>query len=237
MKQLKDILKTFRDKRTDYLNLHTWATMTENNRVNAVAEWAEPVAKKIINEGYFRIGNHHCIRVDILELYYNEEAEEGLKDPIMYHTNDRIPKHLKDAGIYDLPYFDAGSFNLHTSGIDITFENPDERYRASFLIRGFSVFKFNGDEVMFLNKNNGCSTKIYDFFFPNGTSAEALQHIHWEPYDWKNGFLKPAGRQNVLQYAKDSTTGKYILNENGESFKKKEDKPNKCTRPWQFKRK
>ena len=76
---------------------------SEDDRVNAVKEWAEPVAKKIINEGYFRIGNHYCIRVDILELYYNEEAEGGLKDPIMYHTNDRIPKHLKDAGIYDLP--------------------------------------------------------------------------------------------------------------------------------------
>ena len=68
--------------------------MSEDDRVNAVKEWAEPVAKKIINEGYFRIGNHYCIRVDILELYYNEEAEGGLKDPIMYHTNDRIPKHL-----------------------------------------------------------------------------------------------------------------------------------------------
>lgn len=124
MKQLKDILKIFSDNRINYLNSHTWATMSEDDRVNAVKEWAEPVAKKIINEGYFRIGNHYCIRVDILELYYNEEAEEGLKDPIMYHTNDRIPKHLKDAGIYDLPYFDIGSFNLHTSGVDITFEYP-----------------------------------------------------------------------------------------------------------------
>ena len=48
--------------------------MSEDDRVNAVKEWAEPVAKKIINEGYFRIGNHYCIRVDMLELYYNEEA-------------------------------------------------------------------------------------------------------------------------------------------------------------------
>ena len=155
----------------------------------------------------------------------------------MYHTNDRIPKHLKDAGIYDLPYFDIGSFNLHTSGVDITFEDPKGHYRASFLIRGFSVFRFNGNEVIFLNENNDCSTKIYDFFFPNGTSAESLQDIHWESYDWKSSFAKPTGRKNVLQYAKDSATGKYIPNETGESFKKKEEKPNKCTRLWQFKRK
>ena len=100
MKQLKDILKKFSYNRTEYLNSHSWATMPEDERVNAVKEWAEPIAKKIINEGFFSIGNHYCIRVDILELYYNEEAEGGLKDPIMYHTNDRIPKHLKDAGIY-----------------------------------------------------------------------------------------------------------------------------------------
>lgn len=49
MKQLKDILKIFSDNRINYLNLHTWATMSEDDRVNAVKEWAEPVAKKIIN--------------------------------------------------------------------------------------------------------------------------------------------------------------------------------------------
>ena len=52
MKQLKDILKKFSDNRTEYLNSHSWATMPEDDRVNAVKEWAEPVAKKIINEGF-----------------------------------------------------------------------------------------------------------------------------------------------------------------------------------------
>ena len=84
MKQLKDILKIFNDNRINYLNSYTWATMSEDDRVNAVKEWAEPVAKKIINEGYFRIGNHYCIRVDILELYYNEE--EGGETKQMYSS-------------------------------------------------------------------------------------------------------------------------------------------------------
>lgn len=130
MEQLLKILNTFKDKRSDYLQTHTWATMPEDDRANAVAEWAEPVAKNIINDGYFQIGNHYCIRVDILELYYNEEDENGLKDPIMYHTNDRIPRHVKNSGIHNLPYFDVGSFNLHISGIDITFENSTEHYRG-----------------------------------------------------------------------------------------------------------
>ena len=69
MKQLKDILKKFSDNRTEYHNSHSWATMPEDDRVNAVKEWAEPIAKKIINEGFFSIGNHYCIRLDILELY------------------------------------------------------------------------------------------------------------------------------------------------------------------------
>lgn len=237
MKQLIDILNKFKEERSSCLKLTTWTEMSENDRVVAVKNWAEPIAKEIINNGYFRIAGHYCIRVDNLELYYNEESEYGLKDPIMYHTNDRIPKHVKNAGIKDLPYFEVGSFNLHTSGIDITFENPDEHYRASFLIRGFSIFKFNGEKVLFLDENDGCSTKIYDFFFPNGTSKEAMGNIHWESYDWHTVFCEPRGRQNVLEYEKDPETGKYILNDNGESFKQKKEKPNKCTRPWQFKRK
>ena len=84
MKQLKDILKKFSYNRTEYLNSHSWATMPEDERVNAVKEWAEPIAKKIINEGFFSIGNHYCIRVDILELYYNEE--EGGETKQMYSS-------------------------------------------------------------------------------------------------------------------------------------------------------
>ena len=43
-------------------------------------------------------------------------------------------------------------------------------------------------------------------------------------FDWNSSFSESTGRKNVLQYAKDSATGKYIPNDTGESFKKKEEK-------------
>ena len=102
MKQLKDILKIFSDNRIKYLSSHTWATMSEDDRVNAVKEWAEPVAKKIINEGYFRIGNHYCIRVDILELYYNEraEGEKMISQPRFMISSTPTVRALKRSTIF-----------------------------------------------------------------------------------------------------------------------------------------
>ena len=66
-----------------------------------------------------------------IELYYHEEGAGRFKDPIMYHTNDRKradhPDFFDKRGIESIPYFPVGSLNPHTSGIDITFENPENR--------------------------------------------------------------------------------------------------------------
>ena len=75
--------------------------MPEDDRVNAVKEWAEPIAKKIINEGFFSIGNHYCIRVDILELYYNEEAEGGLSGE--FQTGYEVQNELWRSPAIDRP--------------------------------------------------------------------------------------------------------------------------------------
>ena len=38
----------------------------------------------------------------------------------------------------DVPYFPVvGTFYPHESGVDVTFENQDQQYRASFLIRAY----------------------------------------------------------------------------------------------------
>lgn len=47
----------------------------------------------------------------------------------------------------DVPYFPVvGTFYPHESGVDVTFENKDEQYRASFLIRAYKYEK-NGPVV------------------------------------------------------------------------------------------
>lgn len=228
MKQLHKILEVFKDNRTKYLVEHDWNTLSEDDRAMMVSEWAKPLADKIINGGYFKLSDGYCIRIDTLELYYNEEKDGGLKDPIMYHTNDRIPQYVRKVKGDKCPYFTLGSLHLHTSGIDITFENESEEYRASFLIRGFSVFDNISAQPLFKEE---CSTKIYDFMFPYGINSENLEKIHWEPFEWGSELTEPTGRQNVYEYKKDNS-GMYIPNETCSGFIRTEVR---CKRRWKYK--
>lgn len=70
-----------------------------------------------------------------MEFYYHEEneAENQIQDPIVYHRNGRFPNR-------DLPPFPMMTLHAHWSGFDITFEDSNKRYRASALIREFAVF-------------------------------------------------------------------------------------------------
>lgn len=70
-----------------------------------------------------------------VEFYFHEE--EGIvKDWIVYHRNGN-PRY---EGIDDVPYFPIMSLNTHDSGFDIAFENEEKKYRASVLIRRYSVY-------------------------------------------------------------------------------------------------
>lgn len=230
MQQLIQILEGFEANRITDLEKYDWSALSEHDRTEKVSEWAKPLADKIINGGYFKLSDGYCIRIDTLELYYNEEKDGGLKDPIMYHTNDRIPQYVRKVKGDKCPYFTLGSLHLHTSGIDITFENESEEYRASFLIRGFSVFDNISAQPLF---KEDCSTKIYDFMFPDGINSENLAKIHWEPFEWGSEFTEPTGRQNVFEYEKDEA-GMYKPNNTRTAFI-----PTKvrCKRKWKFKHK
>lgn len=86
-----------------------------------------------------------------VEFYYHEEAEGGIKDPIVYHRN---PKNGSPKSIFKL-----GILHNHVSGIDITFEkgtHPEDAIRASLLIREFSV---DG------NPPDSRSTLLYDMLY------------------------------------------------------------------------
>lgn len=230
MQQLIRILEGFETNRKTDLEKYDWSSLSEYERTEKVSEWAMPIAEKIINGGYFKLPDGYCIRIDTLELYYNEEKDGGLRDPIMYHTNDRIPQYVRKVKGDRYKYFSFGSLHLHTSGIDITFENESKEYRASFLIRGFSVFDNISAQPLFKEE---CSTKIYDFMFPYGINSENLEKIHWEPFEWGSEFTEPTGRQNVFEYEKDEA-GMYKPNNTRTAFI-----PTKvrCKRKWKFKHK
>lgn len=88
----------------------------------------EKIARAVIDGGYFLVNENAKIFVTDIEFYFHSErveTETWKKDYAMYH---RGPKEA-------VPYFPIGSVFPHNSGVDITFENESDEYRASFLIR------------------------------------------------------------------------------------------------------
>lgn len=183
-----------------------------------------------------------------IEFYYHEEQNNGLKDPIMYHTSD----HEKCS---DLPYFECGSFNCHVSGIDITFENQKKCFRASFLIRGYSVYSLVNHEWVRTKNHEARPTYLYEDLM-NGIPLNNSLNIEWvnenlvaDKYEISNGC-----RLNVPAYIKDES-GHYIKDSNGNYIKKEISEEQfellqegfksqyflysgkrykKCDRPWRF---
>ena len=179
----------------------------------AVAECFKPCAEKILCDGYFLINNTYIIDLGSIELYYHEE-EGKIKDHVMYHTSEHPTKSVVVGYEKQLPYFKFGSFNLHQSGVDITFENTDEKYRASFLIRSYRVIKKdNFDEL----KSDGipfdhCSTHIFDDMFYEGISFDGTIgcSIQWIKYE-KGGGIEQVPRINVAEYKGKDKAGKIIF--------------------------
>jgi hypothetical protein len=191
METLNNILKQFDKNRK---NAKQW-------NEDAVAECFKDCAKQILCEGYFLVNGKYIIDLGAIELYYHEE-EGNIKDYIMYHINDNKKNKTKirenDGG---LPYFKFGSFNLHQSGIDVTFENEEKKYRASFLIRSYRVLKT--DDGLYPENDNTKydphSTHIFDDMFYNGYGNT---EIVWVPTDRKRGEMEHLERVNVAVYEK-----------------------------------
>ena len=212
---------------------------------DAVASCFMPCAQRIL-AGCFQVNIpadgdpiKRTIYPTAIELYYHEEGEGRFKDPIMYHTDDRKFSEHKEwfakRGITELPYFPLGNLNPHTSGVDVTFENPRERYRASFLIREYKVVYENGTNRPVKN-----STDIYDDMLPGG--------MPWCGEDWitwcDGGVLDETDivrrwRRNVPDYRpKADGSGQWEKNPDGEpTFAAAGGRYAKCPFDWQFARK
>ena len=151
----------------------------------------------------------------------------------MYHTN----AHTSKSRIFKLnnngfPYFKFGSFNLHQSGVDVTFENEEKKYRASFLIRSYRVLKT--DDGLYPKNDNTQydphSTHIFDDMFYSGY---ANTEIVWIPTDRKGGNVLQYPRINVAMY-EDAET-KLKTSESNYNLEKKRTKENKSYYPKCFK--
>lgn len=243
-------LKDFKDKRQ---NLSITFDGNRKEYADAIAGCFIDCARGIL-AGHFVVTNSlgeakvtRIIYPSVIELYYHEEENGRFKDPIMYHTNDRkLYDFYKDKyeeykgrkgrlsyfdkrGINELPYFPFGSLNPHSSGIDITFENPEMRYRASFLIREYYI-SFDGKEPIRIEN----STDLYDDMLLNGITLDNADWIEWIDGDTASITVAPAPRKNVSAYEKYNNAPelwrKVVLgkNENGKYIFKP------CEFSWQF---
>ena len=210
---MKALIKILEDFDKNRVKGEDWSSKTIEEKHKAIAEWFRPCAEKILCNGYFLVNGEYIIDLGAIELYYHEEEDGGIKDYIMYHTN----AHSSKSKVYKLnnnsfPYFKFGSFNLHQSGVDVTFENEEKKYRASFLIRSYRVLK---TEYGLYPENDNTeydthSTHIFDDMFYSGYGNT---EIVWIPTDKKIG--------DVIQSPRVHVSEKYIKNDNG-NYEKEE---------------
>lgn len=175
------------------------------------------LAPAIIYGGYINVGEDYHIYIHTVEFYFHSEigSPYDIQDPIVYHREGKYEGRR-------VPYFPVLSLHAHASGYDITFENGDLKYRASALIRAYSIYDVKEKRFLDTQKEgrhwDDRSTYLYDFI--NGFPIDGNRFIEWIdaeqtcPHEVK----EPTPRRNVFTY------------ENG----KKTDK--KDLRPWSFSR-
>lgn len=161
------------------------------------------LANYFLYGGYIRVKSDEIDRkiyIREIEFYFydethtltNKDDESAIK---VYHRNDskyysKVPNNSNLPIGRNTHYFKTGSLYLHSSGVDITFEDDKSKYRASALIRAFSVEEKVGNkyEMLPLYKKNGKddyidtrSTYIYEYLF-EGLSifGDANYSIKWE---------------------------------------------------------
>lgn len=163
-----------------------------------------------------------------VEFYYHEEAEDGIKDYIVYHRNPKNSSEDKLKSIFSL-----GILHHHVSGIDITFEHgscPEDAVRASMLIREFWV---EGED-----KPDNRSTLLYDALYSQTSVFDGFS-IKWVDGE-KEIEVASSVRKNVAKY--DGNAQKLLAKEhqdliNEKGFSCTEDKKYiQDPRKWQFKK-
>ena len=119
-------------------NLHTVLDSFEgaDGDITKLEKEFRRLAEYFLYGGYISVNETTKVYLRDIEFYYHEE-EGAIKDPIMYHRNTKNNSDVK--------YYKLGHLNAHVSGVDITLENDNKKYRDAILIRGFH---FLGDKFV-----------------------------------------------------------------------------------------
>lgn len=193
--------------------------------------------------GHFLVSNNMKeIKVfpTCVEIYYHEEAADGIKDYIVYHRN--TPKDP------DKPIFGLGILHNHVSGIDITFEHMvnGQAVRASALIREFRAEGIEKDKDNYKDGEDR-STYLYDALFSQFNIFEGFS-IKWcdgpeenGPYADIDNKVTVGVRKNVAKYEINKETNKETNKEakmgpsQDRTLNTEDNKHFQCQRRWQFK--
>lgn len=211
MVKLKKTIKTFslsEDSRRKLLN----------GSNDAPPEFID-IARMVL-AGHFSVKDANrkiMVRPTAVELYYHEESEGGIKDPIVYHRNSNNNNEK---------IFPVGTLHNHVSGIDITFEHgctPSTAVRASILIREFEV---NG-------KNDERSTKLYEALYQQASLFDGIS-IEWVDGDQLPNVVQ-SPRKNVAMFYNDRD--KMKAKDHPEQPHTIDGKFVQDMRKWQFKKK
>ena len=186
------------------LDKFTGGTGNVEDRKRLLFEQFELLAKKMIFGGFFKVREDYAIFIDTVEFYfYDERSEASINDEIVYHRNGRFDfrNEKNETMSAELPYFPKMTLHAHWSGIDITFENPKEQYRASALIRRYVVFDIKQKKYIKLDTTNKRDKRdvgrmvfqdepyidkrsTYLQYFLNGFSADADKStVFWKGID------------------------------------------------------
>lgn len=211
----------------------------EKEKLSHLSSQFEAIAKDVLLGGCFEINGVRRIYPLEIEFYYHEEGENGLKDPVMYHTADHEGKMLD--------YYPLGSLNCHMSGMDVTFENQEKQYRASFLIRKYRVCEYESGEWVEKKEFEKRSTYIYEDMFMNIPLSDGIT-VKWISGETVNPTKEIVRKQriNVAEYKRDND-GKFTKVEiTKEEYDKLSDveqqeyfsysgkKLKKCKREWNY---
>lgn len=123
-------------------------------------------------------------------------------------------------GPYEEPYLPLMSIYMHSSGYDITFENEEQEYRASALIREYSIYDVEQKEFLRLTSKGMFRDErvLYLKYYLNGFSLNGKPGIVWVDDEH-------FPQSNLLQNARK---GVYIIKDGKKTTEK--DK-----RQWSFK--
>lgn len=174
----------------------TLEQFTPANSIDKLTIQFENIAQVVFN-GRFVVNGEYEIHPIEIEFYYHDEEKGTIIEPQMYH-------------IKELPYFPIGSLCPNRSGIDMTFER-EGKYRASFLIRGYTYKSLVDGEVY---TNRDISKKaivfkpqyLWEDLFGNATLFKQGLSIIWVDNDEFNKVrIKSSARINVHKIEGEET--------------------------------